>query len=100
MRRGLELVCLGQGSPIQMRGVTNPVFGRDASTSTGYEVWYGWGEPRSYIGTGAHVTAKPSIRNWGVLYKSSVYAQKALRLTPGGLPCALESRVRRKLAEG
>ena len=50
-------------------------------------------------GASGHVTAKPSIRNWDVLYKSSVYAQKALCLTPGDLPCALGSRVRRKLAE-
>jgi hypothetical protein len=46
------------------------------------------------------VTTKSSIRNWGVLYKSGVYALKALCLTPGDLPCALGSRVRRKLAEG
>jgi hypothetical protein len=50
-------------------------------------------------GASGHVTAKPSIRTWGVLYKSSGYAQKALCLTPGDLPCALQSRVRRKLAE-
>ena len=55
-------------------------------------------------GTSGHVTAKFSIRNWGVvffvLYKSGVYALKALCLTPGGLPCALGRRVRLKLAEG
>jgi len=45
------------------------------------------------------VTAKPSIRDWGVLYKSGVYAQKVLCLTPGDLPCALGRRVRLKLAE-
>jgi len=45
-------------------------------------------------GASGHVTAKPSIRNWGVLYKSGVYARKALSLTPGDLPCANE------LAEG
>jgi len=46
------------------------------------------------------VTAKPSIRDWGVLYKSGVYAQKVLCLTPGDLPCALGRRVRLKLAKG
>jgi len=46
------------------------------------------------------VTRKPSIGKRGVLYKSGVYAQKALCLTPGGLPCALGGRVRLKLAEG
>ena len=51
-------------------------------------------------GTSGHVTMKSSIRNWDVLYKSGVYARKALCLTPGGLPCALGSRVRLKLAEG
>ncbi|MBW1702944.1 MAG: hypothetical protein JRJ69_16495 [Deltaproteobacteria bacterium] len=51
-------------------------------------------------GTSGHVTIKSSIRNWGVLYKSGVYALKALCLTPGGLSCALGCRVRRKLAEG
>ena len=51
-------------------------------------------------GASGHVTTKPSIRKWGVLYKSGVYAQKALCLTPGDLPCALGRRVRLKLAEG
>ena len=32
---------------------------------------------------------KPSIGSRGVLYKSGVYARKALCLTPGGLSCAL-----------
>jgi len=50
-------------------------------------------------GTSGHVTMKSSIRNWDVLYKSGVYARKALCLTPGGLLCALGSRVREKLAE-
>jgi hypothetical protein len=36
-------------------------------------------------GASGHVTTKPSIRKWDVLYKSGVYAQKALCLTPGGL---------------
>ena len=45
------------------------------------------------------MTAKSSIRDWGVLYKSGVYAQKVLCLTPGDLPCALGRRVRLKLAE-
>ena len=31
------------------------------------------------------MTAKSSIRNWGVLYKSGVYAEKVSCLTPGGL---------------
>jgi len=39
-------------------------------------------------GTSGHVTAKSSIRNWGVLYKSGVYASKVMCLTLGGLPCA------------
>ena len=40
-------------------------------------------------GASGHVTMKPSIGNRGVLYKSGVYARKALCLTPGGLSCAL-----------
>jgi hypothetical protein len=52
------------------------------------------------LGASGHVTMKPSIRRGGVLYKSGVYAQKALCLTPGDLPCALGRRVRLKLAEG
>jgi len=36
-------------------------------------------------GTSGHVTAKSSIREVGVLYKSGVYAWKILCLTPGGL---------------
>ena len=51
-------------------------------------------------GTSGHVTAKSSIRNWGVLYKSGVYALKVTCLTLGDLSCALGCRVRRKLAEG
>ena len=38
-------------------------------------------------GTSGHVTTKSSIRDLGVLYKSGVYARKALCLTPGGLTC-------------
>jgi len=38
-------------------------------------------------GTSGHVTTKSSIHNRGVLYKSGVYALKALCLTPGGLSC-------------
>ena len=45
-------------------------------------------------GASGHVTAKPPIRNGDMLYKSGVYARKALSLTPGGLPCAV------KMAEG
>ena len=37
------------------------------------------------LGASGHVTAKPSIRNWGVLYKFGVHARKVLCLTPGGL---------------
>jgi hypothetical protein len=37
------------------------------------------------LGTSGHVTVKSSICAWGVLYKSGVYAWKALCLTPGGL---------------
>ena len=37
------------------------------------------------LGTSWHVTAKSSICAWGVLYKSGVYAGKALCLTPGDL---------------
>jgi hypothetical protein len=51
-------------------------------------------------GASGHVTAKPSIGKRGVLYKSGVYARKALCLTLGGLPCALGRRVRLKLSEG
>jgi hypothetical protein len=36
-------------------------------------------------GTSWHVTAKPSIRAWDVLYESGVYALKVVCLTPGGL---------------
>ena len=45
-------------------------------------------------GTSGHVTTKSSIRNWGVLYKSGVYALKVTCLTPGGLPYAIASRLR------
>ena len=51
-------------------------------------------------GTSGHVTAKSSIRNRGVLYKSGVYALKVMCLTLGDLSCALERRVRGELAEG
>jgi hypothetical protein len=51
-------------------------------------------------GTSGHVTTKSSIRIWGVLYKSGVYALKVTCLTLGDLSCALGCRVRRKLAEG
>ncbi len=37
------------------------------------------------LGTSGHVTVKSSIRVWGVLYKSGVYARKALCPAPGGL---------------
>ena len=36
-------------------------------------------------GTSGHVTAKSSICNWGVLYKSGVYASKVTCLTLGDL---------------
>ena len=45
-------------------------------------------EPDMRCGTSGaswHVTVKPSIRAWGVLYKSGVYALKVVCLTPGGL---------------
>ena len=61
-------------------------------TGTGYEVWYirdEWARD--------HEVLHPQ---WGVLYKSGVYALKVTCLTLGGLPCALGCRVRRKLAEG
>ncbi len=45
-------------------------------------------------GTSWHVTAKSSIRNWVMLYKSGVYALKVTVLTPGGLPYAVTSRLR------
>ena len=45
-------------------------------------------------GTSWHVTAKSSIRNWVMLYKSGVYASRVTVLTPGGLPYALTSRLR------
>ena len=51
-------------------------------------------------GMSGHVTAKSSICNKGVRYKSGVHASKVTCLTIGGLPCALERRVRGKLAEG
>jgi len=37
------------------------------------------------LGTSGHVTAKSSICNRGVLYKSGVYASKVTCLTLGGL---------------
>jgi hypothetical protein len=37
------------------------------------------------LGTSGHVTAKSSICDWGVRYKSGVYARTVLCLTPGGL---------------
>ncbi len=46
-------------------------------TGTGYEV--------CTPGTSGHVTAKSSIRTWGVLYKSGAYAWKVVRLTLGDL---------------
>ena len=48
------------------------------------------------LGASGHVTAKPSIREWGVLYKSGAYAWKATRLTPGDLQrCPRGLRVER-----
>jgi len=52
------------------------------------------------FGTSGHVTAKSSICNRDVLYKSGVYASKITCLTLGDLSCALERRVRGELAEG
>ena len=49
----------------------------EAEVETGYEVWYVRGEPRPEVGT------KPSIGNRDVLYKSGVYARKALCLPVG-----------------
>ena len=47
-------------------------------------------------GTSGHVTTKSSIRNWGVLYKSGVYASKVTCLTLGDLSCCPgASRARR-----
>lgn len=51
-------------------------------------------------GASEHVTSKPSIRKRGMGHKSVVYAQKALRLTPGDLPCDRGRDTRLKLAEG
>jgi hypothetical protein len=45
-------------------------------------------------GTSWHVTAKSSIRNWVMLYKSGVYALRVTCLTPGGLSYAIASRLR------
>ncbi len=50
--------------------------------------------PSTGLRTGWHVTAKSSIRNWVMLYKSGVYASKVTCLTPGGLPYAETSRLR------
>ncbi len=60
-------------------------------TGTRYEVWY----TRNELARDSEVLHP----QWGVLYKSGVYAWKVLCLTPGGLFCALGSRVRLKLAE-
>jgi len=43
-------------------------------------------------GTSGHVTTKSSIRNWGVLYKSGVYALKVTYLTLGDLYSVFEIR--------
>ena len=40
---------------------------------------------RGASGASGHVTAKPSICDWGVLCKSGVYARTVSCLTPGGL---------------
>jgi len=61
-------------------------------TETGYEVWYTRDEPAR--------DGEILLPQWGVLYKSGAYAWKVLCLTPGDLPCALGSRMRRKLPEG
>jgi len=37
------------------------------------------------FGASGHVTAKPSICNWDMFYKLSVYAMKVKCLTPGDL---------------
>ena len=59
-------------------------------------------EPDTRLGTlgaSGHVTIKPSIHSLSVCGKSGVHVSKAMCLTPGGLLCALGSRVRRNLAE-
>ena len=51
------------------------------------------------LGTSGHVTAKSSIRNWSMLYKSGVCALRVMCLTPGGLPYAMVSHLRLNIAE-
>jgi hypothetical protein len=60
-------------------------------TGTGSEVWY----TRDERARDCEVLHP----HRGVLYKSGVHALKVLCLTLGGLPCALERRVRGELAE-
>ena len=38
-------------------------------------------------GTSGHVTTKSSIRKWGVLYKSGVYAQKSIKIGLNSFLC-------------
>jgi len=71
-----------------------PVLDLIQDTGTGSELWYIRDEPRLKSGTGAQMTAKSSIRNWGVLYKSGVYASKVTCLTLGDLYSVLYVRLR------
>ena len=48
---------------------------------------------RGASGASGHVTAKPSICDWGVLCKSGVYARTVSCLTPGGLSGASATRL-------
>lgn len=47
---------------------------------------------RDASGASGHVTAKPSICEWGAFCKSGVYAVKVTCLIPGDLPSASEAR--------
>jgi len=68
--KGVAVMAGSGGSPIRKRGATNRNRIRGVVRQ----------------GTSGYATAKSSIREWGVLYRSGGYALKDMRLTPGGLP--------------
>jgi len=88
VRRGPEVAPRSKSGIFdnpKMQG--KPVLDLIQDTGTGSEVWYIRDEPRLKSGTGAQMTTKSSIRNWGAPYKSGVYALKVTCLTLGGLSC-------------
>ncbi len=71
----------GKGKGVIVRWGLEQAQSESAGRRTGIPPKAGCGT----LGRSGHVTMKSSIRNWGVLYKSGVYAWKVLCLTPGGL---------------